>query len=176
MKTPRIIINLRNPNALNPGGIVYALYKKYPSTRWFLGYFRSSEDYMAYIGWLTQHEADPEQYDIYFEADEVSDYGIPQWKIRDAKRDREKAAEEKMLGRLRRKFKKRHPTQQETEYRKFLRRERRRAKRYWARGEEAPPLPLNRRYFPKLFDMSTIYQPTLTTPGGIRYALRFLYK
>lgn len=175
MNASKLTIKPINPNALNPGGTVYALYKIYPSVRWFLGYYRSEEDYTIYLDWLTKHETDPEQYNISYEAKEVSDYGIPQPKIHDIKHDREVAAKEKMLGRLRRKFKKRHPTQHEIEYRKFLRQERRRAKRYWSRGEEAPPLPLNRRYFPKLFDMSCIQPPT-TTPGGIKFALRYLYK
>lgn len=174
MSLPKIKINPMNPHALNPGGIVYALYKVYPKTRWFLGYYRAEEDYMAELRWLDQHETDPKEYDIWFELDEMSDYGIPAYKIFDAQRDREIAQRKKTVERLRRKYRKRHPTYEDIEYRKYRTREKRRIRRYKKKGKPVPPQPLDRRYFPELLKCDKVL-PTCT-PAGIRIALSYLYK
>lgn len=173
MSLPKIKINPMNPHALNPGGKVYALYKVYPKTRWFLGYYRAEEDYMAELRWLDQHETDPKEYDIWFELDEMSDYGIPAYKIFDVQRDREIAQRKKTVERLRRKYRKRHPTYEDIEYRKYRAREKRRIRRYRKKDKPVPPQPLDRRCFPELLKCDQLL-PTCT-PAGIRIALSYLY-
>jgi hypothetical protein len=174
MSLPKIKINPMNPHALNPGGKVYALYKVYPKTRWFLGYYRAEEDYMSELRWLDQHETDPKEYEIWFELDEMSDYGIPAYKIFDAQRDREIAQRKKTVERLRRKYRKRHPTYEDIEYRKYRAREKRRSRRDKKKDKPVPPQPLDRRCFPELLKCDRVL-PTCT-PAGIRIALSYLYK
>lgn len=185
MKEPRIDIITYPKNALNPGGIVYALYKVYPKAKWstghigrtkntvlseswFVGYMRAKEDYLEAIKYLEERENDGPQ--IRYELREVSDYRIPEYLIKDAKRDRERAIFQKIVGRLRRK----HPSADEIKRRKELSRWKRRMRRYEKLGKEPPKVPLNRRTFPVLFDMRVV-RPDLTGPEGIRHALRYLY-
>jgi len=175
-----------NKNALNPGGLVYALYKVYPSDRfavghigrttdhvpsrmWFIGYFRSEEDYGQYL-------EDPDGCTMQLK--QVSDYGIPESSIADAKRDRDNAEREKVVRRIRRKFHKRHPSADEIQYRKELARIKRRNRRYRKKGMEPPPTPLICRRFPSLFDMQSVPLTTeeMTTEEKVRFALRYLYQ
>ena len=188
MKQPRINIIEYPKNALNPGGLVYALYKVYPKAKWstghigrtkktelsqcwFVGYMRSKQDYEKAINYLEEHENDGSQ--IRYELRQVSDYHIPEYLITDAKRDAEKLSLAKIIGRIRRKFAKRHPSESEIRHRKEMARWKRRERRYKRKGKTPPPRPLKYRRFPALFDLTP--RPTIPDPNSIYQELRYLY-
>jgi len=120
------------------------------------------------VKYLEEREYDGPQ--IRYELREVSDYRIPEYLIKDAKRDRERAVFQKIVDRLRRK----HPSEAELKRRKELSRWKRRMRRYQKLGKAPPKVPLNRRTFPVLFDMRVV-RPDMTAPEGIRQALRYIY-
>lgn len=134
-----IIIEKIKNNVLRPGGICYALYKRYPSGfRFFLGHFRAKYDYEAEVEWLDAHEKDPEP--VYYIAKEVSD-----WKLKNIC-DSAKYAEK-----LKERAKERWEAKQKA-YQKY---------QEWkaeliAKGMTESDLPLSKRRFPPLLGEPTM--------------------
>lgn len=141
----------------------YELYRIYPGGKeWFCGYFRSKEDYDIELARCKYEEAGPDEYVI----KEVPSAGIPEYKIHDVIKERQRRNKEERQRAI--------EARKWAEESKRLREKWEREEREWREKHPNQQRRLIDRRFPPLFDCHEL-PPVGSTPAGIYKALRYLY-
>lgn len=143
---------------------VYALYRVYSKSQYFVGYYRDTDDYTAEINYLKSHESGPDTYVV----KEIPSEGIPLGQIKDG------LAERKRANKLKRE-QQHEAAKQYKEYQRWLAGERK-DRLEWQREHPDIPYeekPLCRRRFPMLFGVLPVGTCHVNT--DLTYALRYLY-
>lgn len=143
---------------------VYALYRVYSGSKYFVGYYRDTDDYTAEINYLNSHESGPETYVV----KEMPSEGIPLGQIKDG------LAERKRANKLTREEQHR-AAKRNKDYQRWLAGERK-ERLEWQR--EHPDIsyevkPLCRRRFPVMFGVLPVGMCHVNT--DLKDVLRYLY-